>query len=384
MKKFLYISAIALLAACASGGKDNKSGELKKLEAERDKLKEQQADLSSKLSSLDEKIAAAGGEVSAANKSALVNTKKLSVQAFDHFFEIQGNLESDKSITLSAEMGGAVKKIYVQEGQHVSAGQTILELDKVSIEQSIAELKEAVELSKFVYEKQDKLWKQNIGSELQYRQAKVNYESMQTKLSQAQTMRSKAIITAPFSGVVESIKPKVGEMAAPGMPIATIVNLDQLKVKANVSEGYVGKVKYGSTVTVNFPSIGKDYNAKVTKIGSSINPNGRTFEISASLSNTGKDLLPNLIAKIKIRDYSNDMAIVVPSTSLLQDINGNSFVYLVTKGKELPTVKKHPVKIGLTYNNETEIISGLSGGEEIVTEGVRSINDGDRISVAKK
>lgn len=383
MKKLLYISAVALLAAC-SGGKENKSEELKKLEAERAKLKEQQTSLSEKIGEIDEKIAAAGGEVSAANKTALVNTKKLSIQPFEHFFDIQGTLEADKSITISAEMGGAVKKIYVQEGQHVNAGQVIIELDKDIIEQNIADTKEKVELAKFVYEKQEKLWNQNIGSELQYRQAKSNYESAVTGLKTLQNQRSKALIKAPFSGTVESIRPKVGETVAPGFPVASVVNLDQLKVKANVSEGYVGKVKYGSNVLVNFPSVGKDYNARIVKVGSSINPSGRTFEVAASISNAGKDLLPNLVAKIKIRDYNNELAVVVPSQAILQDINGNSFVYLVIKGKEVPKVKKHPIQIGLTYNNETEVVGGLRGDEEIVIEGVRSINDGDKISVAKK
>ncbi len=371
------------MVACA-GKEDNKSALLKNLERERDSIKTVQADLATKLEELDEKILAAGGKSLSESTNSLVTTDVLTVQPFDHFFEIQGSLEAEKSITLAAEMGGVVKRIYVQEGQRINAGQVILELDKVSIEQGITELKEAVELAKFVYEKQDKLWKQNIGSELQYRQAKVNYESLQTKLQQAQTQLGKAFITAPFSGVVEEVLPKVGEMAAPGAPVARIVNLDQLIVKAQPSEGYVGKIKYGNNVTVFFPSVGKEYNAKIVKIGSSINPTGRTFEMSASLSNAGKDLLPNMVAKIKVRDYNSEDAIVIPSQALLQDINGNSFVYLVEKGKEIPRVKKIKVKTGLTYDNKTEILSGITAGQEIVIEGVRNINDGDKISIAKK
>ncbi len=383
MKKFFNIGILLLAAACSATDSD-KSAELKKLEAERDKLKTTQSELAAQLQAIDEQIVAAGGESLRGGKSALVTTKKLQPQTFEHFFEIQGSVEAEKSITMTAEMGGIVKRINVQEGQKVSQGQTIIELDKQLIEQNIAELKDAKELARFMFEKQEKLWKQNIGSELQYRQAKTNYESMANRYEQLQIQRSKAFISAPFSGVVEDIMPKIGEMAAPGMPAVRIVNLDRLEVKAEVSEGYLGKIKYGSLVTVYFPSMGKEYDAKIVKIGSSINPNGRTFEIAASISNAGKDLLPNLIAKIKVRDYESKNAVVVPSTSILQDINGNSFVYLVKQGKDVPSVKKHAVKIGLTYNNMTEVVSGLNGTEEIVMDGVRSINDGDNISINKK
>ncbi len=382
MKKYINLGLILFLAAC-SATEGNKSAELQKLEGERDKLKIAQADIAKQLENLDEKIQAAGGE-DLSNTTTLVSTGTLALQEFSHYFEIQGSLEAEKSIVMSAEMGGIVKKINVQEGQRVTAGQVILELDKQLIEQSINELKEALNLAKFVFEKQEKLWAQNIGSELQYRQAKTNYESLDSKYKQAQTQRSKSFIIAPFSGVVEDILPKVGEMAAPGMPVVRIVNLDQLQVKAQLSEGYLGKVKYGNQVSINFPSIGKTYPAKIVKIGSSINPNGRTFEVGASLSNAGKDLLPNLIAKVKFRDYVNEKAVVVPTQAILQDIKGNSYVFVITKGKEMPVVKKQAVKLGLTYDNNSEIIDGLEGGEEIVLDGVRSINDGDKVSIAKK
>jgi len=382
MKKFIHLSVIVLLAACSSN--DKKSANLKALEAEREKLKTEQSKLAEKLADLDAKILAAGGTDVAALKSSLVNTQEVSSSTFNHYFEVQGSLEADRSVNLSVEMPGTVKKIYVQEGQHVSAGQTILELDKEVIDQNINTVKDQMELAKFVFEKQEKLWNQNIGSELQFRQAKTNYESLQNQLKQLQATRSKSMIIAPFSGVVEKITPKVGEMAAPGFPAVSIVNIDNLKVKAKLSEGYVGKVKQGSNVVVNFPSIGKEYDARITKIGSSIDVSSRTFEIAANLSGNSKDLLPNLVAKVKIRDYSNADAIVVPSQAVLQDINGNAFVYVVKRGKELPTVKKHAVKIGLSYENKTEVLSGLTGGEEIVVEGVRSINDGDKISVAAK
>lgn len=383
MKKFIHLSVIVLLAACSSN--DKKSANLKALEAEREKLKTEQSALAEKLAELDAKILAAGGTDVSALKSSLVNTQEVSSTTFNHYFEVQGTLEADRSVNLSVEMPGTVRKIYVQEGQHVSAGQTILELDKEVIDQNINTVKDQLELAKFVFEKQEKLWAQNIGSELQFRQAKTNYESLKNQLTQLQATRSKSIIIAPFSGVVDKITPKVGEMAAPGFPAVSIVNVDNLKVKARLSEGYVGKVKAGSNVVVNFPSIGKEFDARVTKIGSSIDVSSRTFEIAAAINGSGsRDLIPNLIAKVKIRDYSNADAIVVPSQSVLQDINGNAFVYVVKRGKELPTVKKHAVKIGLSYENKTEVLSGLTGGEEIVVEGVRSINDGDKISVASK
>ncbi|MES2628218.1 MAG: efflux RND transporter periplasmic adaptor subunit [Bacteroidota bacterium] len=384
MKKLLYISAIAFLAACGGGNEPKKTEQLKKLEAERDKLKDEQNKLAAKLEDLDDKIVAAGGATVGGSQSALVSTKKIGVEQFEHFFEIQGTLEADKNITLSAEAQGLVKRINVQEGQTVRAGQAIVELDRATIDQNISAAKESLELDRFQFEKTEKLWKQNIGSELQYRQAKTKYEASQSALQNLQIMRAKSTITAPFSGTVEEIMPKLGESVNPGSPVARIVNLDKLEVKADVSEGYVGKVKYGSNVVVTFPSIGKEYNARIVKVGSSINPSGRTFQIGASISNAGKDLLPNLVAKIKVRDYNNDKAIVVPAQAVLQDINGNSFVYLVEKGKEVPKVKKHAIKTGLTYNNQTEVISGLSGDEEIVVEGVRNVNDGDKVSIAKK
>ncbi len=380
MKSYLFLAITALLVACSptpqAGG-----GTLSDLKAEKEDLKSQLKELNLKLKAIDSQLEKL--DTTKTERLANVSTVKINIEPFEHYFEIQGQVEADKNVNLTSEASGVIQKLVVSEGQRVSKGDLLVQLDQSLIEENIAELKEQIKLAEFVFEKQDRLWKQNIGSELEYRQAKTNLSSLKQRLSQTNLQRSKQAVYAPFSGVIDEIFVKVGELASPGLPIARLVNLDRLEVVADVSEKYVGVVKKNSAVKISLPSINKEVEARIYKTGSYINPANRTFEVAALIPNQEGDLLPNLVAKLKVRDYFNGEAVVVPLQSVLQDITGNNYVYVVETNNEVPRIKKVAVEPGISYDNKIEIISGLNGTEEVVLDGARSVNEGDRVSVAQ-
>lgn len=376
MKKLiLFVSVILLVHSCTRQSGD--SSELGKLVGERDSLKSLQKEISSQISDLEERIARL--DTSDKKEVALVTSMKLQPRKFEHYFEVQANVESDKTVNINAELPGIVKQIPVSAGQPVSQGQTLIILDTEIIKKNIEEVKTAYDLAKTVYQKQETLWSQKIGSEIQYLEAKNRKESLELKLSTLNSQLEKSIITAPFSGVVDEIFIKQGEVASPMLPLARLVNLEEVYLKADVSEDYIGKVKNGTTAKAHFPSLGISVDGKVSFTGNFINPNNRTFRINVKIPNTDGMLKPNLLSNISILDFDKDSAIVLPSDIILQDALNNEYVFVIEKNGTA-VAKKKIVGTGLTYRGETMIKEGLAAGEEIVLEGARNVRDGEEVA----
>ena len=313
---------------------------------------------------------------------AKVRTAAVEVKRFSHFFEVQGNVEADKNVMLYAEMGGNIKRIHVSEGDQVSAGQTIVTLDTEVISKNIKELEKSMELAEFMYKKQKNLWEQNIGSELQYVQAKNQKESLESKLSTLKSQRAMSIITAPFAGTIDEIFPNEGEMAGPGMPVVRLLNLNKVTVVADVTENYLGNITPGKFMQLELPSMdGMLYDSlAITRVGKFINPNNRTFRIQVDIDNGDGPLVPNLIAIMRIRDYVKENSVVVPSKYILQESGGNEYVYLLEDG----IVVKRDIARGKTYTldsgeSEAEILTGLEGGEVMITEGAKGVLAGQEV-----
>ncbi|TXC85162.1 efflux RND transporter periplasmic adaptor subunit [Luteibaculum oceani] len=352
-----------------------------------EELKKQKSDLQAEFKILGEKIQEIDNQIKAitgeSNQRVFkVKTVKANPRPFNHYFQVQGQVEAERNILLTAEVNGVVKSIHVSEGQKVAAGQKILSLDTDILDKQIEEAMAGYDLASFVYERQKRLWDQNIGSELEFKQAKNNKVTLEARLSSLNAQKEKSIIRAPFSGVIDEVLPKTGELVNVGRPIARLVNLDRLKLEADVSEKYVGQIENGTEVLIKFPAIGTEVSSELSQVGNYIDPNNRTIKVAAKLPKAN-NLIPNLVAELNVRDYSNDNAIVIPTKAIQQDLNNENFVYVLKNEGDLQTVERVFIKTGYSYQGETEVISGLAGNEQVVVQGARNITEGSVVKVEK-
>lgn len=377
--KLLILVLIGTVAAC-SQKEDGNGIEAKKQELEA--AKKDFAALKEKIVALEKEISEKDPEFAKQNsKAILVSTFMAERKAFDHNVEVRGSVESRRNVLLSAQTAGEIKRIHVREGQKVSQGQTLMELDADVIRKSISELKTSLELATTVYEKQAKLWEQKIGTEVQYLQAKNNKESLEGKLATAHAQLNLAIIKAPFSGTVDQLPARVGEMASPGVPLVRIVSTDEMYLRADVSERFIGRFKAGDKVIIRFPLMNKEVSSAISSVGQVINPENRTFEVEVKLPKVDFIVKPNQIVVLQLRDYVNEQAFAVP-TRLIQKDEDGQFIYAVEKRTNGTVARKIHVVTGVTYAKETEIVEGLKGDEQIVDQGFRDLTEGVEVMIA--
>ena len=370
MKKILMIITVAaLFAACSSTTVNDEDAKRQELQ----QYKQEMHDLKLKIDALEK-------ELSKTEKEEIVNVKVQDIQSetFEHFFEVTGNVEADLDVNVSPESSGIIESILVKEGDHVSKGQILANLKVDALQRSLDELKVQLDLATTNFKRQQNLWDQNIGSEMQYLQAKTNMESLQKRIEGLEAQIDMADVKAPVDGVVDKIYQKKGEIGSPQMPFAKVVNIGRINIYGDVSEAYLTKVKEGDKIKINFPALGRETEARIQQIGNVIDPNNRTFRIKVTMNNPDRMIKPNLVAKIKIRDYMAENAIVVPSLYIREDFKGDfTFIANTENGKEV--AKKVYVTTGVTDNNMTEITKGLAAGMKIISEGYNQIVDGTLI-----
>jgi RND family efflux transporter MFP subunit len=366
---FFALILVALVAACG--------GEQKDKAAMLQKLKTQQEDLAKKIKTLE-------AELSKENPAAAnVKMKEVSVvdlqpRAFDHFVQTQGVVEAVDNILVSSKTMGIVTQVFVKEGDVVSKGQTLAQVDNSLILRSIEELKSGLELATTVYNRQKNLWDQKIGTEVQYLQAKNNKEGLERKLAILNEQLDMARIKSPINGLVDEVEVKIGQAASPSAPAFRVVSNDKLKVKANISQAYLNDIKKGNKVEVTLSELNKKVNAQITFVGRTINQMSRTFAIEAALTSSN-DFRPNMTAELKIVFHSEPSAIVVP-VNVVQEINGQKIIYTAEGGKEKLAAKKNIVELIGVYGKFAEV-KGLKSGDKIITVGYQGLNDGEPIKI---
>jgi len=362
MKKILYITTMLFLAACANKPKD-KTAELAD-------LKKQEADISAKIIALQAEI---GKKDSV--KSTDVSTYVVKPGSFTNYVQIQGRIDAQDNVTAYSQSPGAITAIYVKPGQHVSKGEILVQLDNSVLNQNIAQAETQVSLNKTLFDRQKNLWDQKIGTEVQYLQAQT---ALQSSLRQADVWRKQADmyrIVSPINGTIDQMDLKLGQIISPGANGIRIVNADNLKVKADVPESYSESVHQGDNVMILFPDANDSITTKVTFAAKVIDPNSRSFGVEIKLP-TNKGLRPNMTAILKIADYNKSNSIVVP-LSAVQRSEAGDFIFVDENG----FAKRKNVKVGATYGGQSEILSGLTAGEQLVTEGASEIEDGDKLRV---
>lgn len=379
MRTNFFILAIATLfiTACG-GGEDEAPKTLEEKEAKIAEYRKEVAGLNAKISMLETEINKEKG-IDPKDAIRKVEVVTLEGKTFEHFIEVQGNVKSDKNVQVFPKIGGAIIKKYVKEGQRVSKGQTLIELDAETIRKQIEEVKTRLELATTVFERQSNLWKQKIGSELQYLEAKNNKEALEKSLATAESQLANAFVKAPISGIVDEFFSNEGEMAAPQQPILRIVNLSTVEISADVSESYTRNVKKGDKVVVNFPAIGMEVPVKINLIGQTINEKNRTFRIEMKAANKDGHLKPNSMAVVKIKDFAQENATIVPSHLIQQSTSGERFLYVLNEVDGKVVAKKVTIKVGQSYKGETLVTSGLKVGDKIVIKGYNEVVDGEEV-----
>lgn len=375
----IFILTVLSLALFSCGNKESQQSIDALIASKNTKaLVEKKSALQAEITKIEEALA----KLDTKKEEALVGIMTLKDTVFNHYLDIQGNVDTKENIIVQPEFSGTLTSLLVKAGQKVSKGQILGRVDDAGMSEQLAQIQTQYELAKTTYERQKNLWNQKIGSEIQYLQAQTQMNSLQKSIAQMKAQLAKTIIRAPFSGTIDEVFVEKGQVVAPGpQGLMRIVNLGNMYVSTSVPENYIGKLKVGTEVDVFLTSLGKTYKGKVRQVGNFINPNNRSFGIEVSIPNPENLLRPNQVAKLKIIDYVNADAVVVPSNVIQEDGEGNHYVYLVDNSNgKTGVAKKTIVSMGKSSDNVTEILRGLSADDVIVTEGVDAISDGMKLN----
>lgn len=365
MKKIQTLLGIVILSVLVSC---NSQTDVEKIKEEIKGYKKEVKELTVLIDSLQKILDTV--DVQSTHSGVPIESLVMKPQTFKSFFIAAGSVEADNDAFISPEMNGQIKKIFVKKGERVQQGQLLVTLSTAVIDNTIAEIEKRLELANEVYEKQDKLWKDGIGSEIQYLQAKNNKEALEKSLATARSQRELSIIKAPFSGIVDDIFFKEGEMAAPGVRLIQLVNLKKLKIVADISESFLPKIHTGDTVEVSFPTYPDIiYRVPVNRIGNVVKPENRTFVIELLLENRDELLKPNIVASLKINDFTSDSAFIVPSIIIKDDnTTHTSFIFKATKKGDKYVAKKITIEELRSYKSHS-MVNGIELGDTIIIKG---------------
>jgi len=385
MKKIISTLFAAILLFSCGGGEEKSiddiiaEGNLEEIRLKRAEIVNQQSLFEDQLTKLDDKIS----ELDSNKKIPLITSLVIAEATFNHFIELQGNVSTKNLLVLYPEYAGILNKVYVKEGQKVTKGQLLAKIDDGGLSQQLAQIQIQADLAKTTFERQERLWKQKIGSEIQYLQAKSNYEGQAKAVSQMQEQIEKTVVKAPFSGIIDDVITEQGSMVSPGASqLMRIVNLDEMFIEADVPERHLTTITNGKKVDVEFAVLGKTIKSKVRETGNYINPANRTFKVEIALPNDNKEIKPNLTARLKINDYTNEKALLIPQSIISENADGQQYVYIVKNRKgKTGIAKKVIIETGKTQGDVIEVLSGIENGTEIIQEGARSIKDGQAIKI---
>ncbi|SKC56845.1 efflux RND transporter periplasmic adaptor subunit [Ohtaekwangia koreensis] len=376
MKSTIYthlsvIVIAGMLAACSAATPDDKKAQL-------DKLKKQETEITKQIQQLEAEIAKTNPDSTVSVKAKEVSVTELAPRKFDHYVQTQGSVDAEDNILVSAKSAGVVTAVYVKEGQQVSKGQVLAQIDNSVIARNIEAQKSQLELAVSIFNRQKNLWDQKIGTEVQYLQAKTNKESLEKQIESLNEQNEMTRIKSPISGTVDEVVVKIGENIAPGMPAVRVVNTSNLKLIANVSEAYVTQIKKGNTATIDIPELKKLMTAQVTFVGKTIDPLSRTFPVEVKLPSNA-DLRPNMTGILKVIFHSEPSTIVVP-VNIVQDLNKEKIVFIVETNGKQTIARKKVVTIEGVYDNLAQV-KGLNAGDKVVTFGYQGLNDGQVIKI---
>jgi len=386
---FLLIIITVFLNSCSN----EKEPSLEEVLATNDVelLKSRKSEIDAKLEELTLDLNQLNNKLNILNKdrnTPLITTIRTSEQKFNHFIELQGNVKTKQNVLVYPEMPGILNKVYVKEGQKVKKDQILATIDDGGLSQQLLLLKSNEQLAKTTFERQKRLWDQKIGSEIQYLQAKTSYDSQKNATKQLKKQLGKFTIRAPFSGIIDDVFKEKGTVVAPGpgAELFRIINLSNMYIETDVPESYISSIKKNKMVEVNFPILGRSYDSSIRQVGNFINPTNRTFRIEVGIPNLDGEIKPNLTAKLRLNDYTNKNAILIPQSIISENAKGQQFIYVVKDNKEKNQVyaERLVIETGKTNGDFIEVTKNLDANVEVILEGARSVNNGQVVKVIKK
>lgn len=376
MKHALILLMVVVAVAC--GKKEDSNAKLDRY----NQLKKEKANIEKEIAQLEAELKAAG--LLNSGKDIPVAVTVMEPDTFKSYLEIQGKVDGDENVTATSKTVGVITGVFVTEGQSVRKGQLLATIDASVLEQTLAEVESSYSFVLDVFNRQKALWEQKIGSEIQYLQAKNNKESMEKRIATLKEQIAMNRIVSPINGRIEEVAVKVGQNAAPGVPAFRVINFSKVKVMAEVSETYANSIKQGNQVMINFPDLNYETEAKLSFTSRFINPSNRSFGVeSIIVPKKEVDFRANMIATLKINDYNNSNAMIVP-LSIVQSGLNDDFVFVAESKGGKDVVKKVQVKKGKIYNGQVEILEGLKEGDRVISQGYNLVKEGDIVSVIKK
>jgi len=383
MNKIFYLFTILLLFSCENNETFDsilKSNDIEKIKLARKTIVASQQDLNSKIEQLDNRIE----ELNENPQLPIVQVVSVTPSQFDHYIQVQGSVKSDQLISIFPEFSGVIKNIYVKSGDDVKKGQSLIKIDDGGLKEQLSQLEIKYELTKTTFERQKRLWEQKIGSEIQFLETKSMFEAQKQAINQLKKQIQKTLIQAPFSGTIDNVIVKLGEVVYPGRSnLMMLLNMDNLYVESNVPEKYISSIKTGNKAILEFPLIGKSVSSAVRQSGNYIHPINRTFKIEIDVKTNDFEVKPNLNSKVKINDYSNKKALMINQNIISVDSNNKEYVYKLYTKNNKDYVSKTTIETGKNDGKNIEVISGLSQGDLIVSEGIRKLVDNSRVKIIK-
>ena len=384
---FSLLVLVIVLISCGGNPGDTpsvdsliESGDLQAIKAKKEALKSEVANLSSQIASLDAVLK----KKDTTGKEALVTTITLNDTLFKHYVEVQGSVETKQNVLIYPEYQGMLTSVYVKKGDRVAKGQTLARIDDGGLSSQLAQLETQAALAKTTFERQQRLWDQKIGSEIQYLQTKTQYEASQNAVNQLKSQLAKTNVSAPFSGVIDEIITEQGTVVSPGQALFRIVNLSNMYVAAEVPESYLATITPGKEVDVYLPVLGEMLRSKIRETGNYINPANRTYTIEVDVPNKDGAVKPNLSARLSINDYTAENSILIPLNVINENADGDQYVYTASAKANTDNqmiASRQVIKVGKTQGDMIEVLEGLTTGDQVIAEGARSVKDKQEIKI---
>ena len=386
---YLLFSAALILNACSTKKEPSleeilATNNIEQITSEKIKIDAALQELTANLNKLNRKLTSLNKD----KNTPLITTFKVQEEAFTHYIELQGNVQTKQNVLVYPEVPGILKEVLVKEGQQVKKGQILAVIDDGGLAQQVLLSQTNEQLAKTTFERQKRLWNEKIGSEIQFLQAKASYTSQKNATNQLKQQLKKFTVYAPFSGIIDDIFKEKGTVVAPGQrsELFRVINLSNMYIETDVPENYITSITKGKKVEVNFPILGKIVNSKIRQVGNFINPTNRSFKIEVGVPNQDLDIKPNLTAKLKLNDYTNIKAILIPQSIISENAEGQQFIYVVKDKKEnnLAVAERLVIETGKTQGDFIEVTKNLNTDTEIILEGARSVNNGQAVKVINK
>jgi RND family efflux transporter MFP subunit len=381
MKKIFILFLIISITSCDNSSTLQSildSNDVDKIKFKRKEIAESQQDFFNKLLVIDNKL----DKLNTNPQLPIVEVLAVNPVIFEHYVQVQGSVKSDELINIFPEFSGVAKAIYVKSGDVVKKGQRLIKIDDGGLKEQLSQLEIGFELTKTTFERQKRLWDQNIGSEIKFLETKSMYEAQKQGINQLKKQIKKTLIEAPFSGTIDNVVVKKGEVVYPGRSnLMMLLNLDNLYIESNVPEKHIASINSGNKAIVHFPLLDKTISTTVRQSGSYINPINRTFKIEMDIEKNDLNIKPNLNSKVKINDYSNDSALMINQNFISIDSDNKEYVYKIYNKDNKTYVSKTIISTGKNDGIKIEVLSGLNAGDKVVSEGVRKLVNNARVKI---